>query len=155
MKCKMCRQKPAIMRLHSYGLNLCADCFDTFLLRRVEKGIKSYRMFGPDANLILAVSGGKDSLVLWHVLNRLGYKVDGFYVDLGIGDYSVRSKKLAQDFAKKHGLNLIIESIKNRFYSNGIMEINKITRRKACSVCGTVKRYLFNKVAIASFPKSC
>ena len=34
--------------------------------------------------MLVAVSGGKDSLALWHLLLKLGYDVDGLYIGLGI-----------------------------------------------------------------------
>ncbi|MFN3599097.1 MAG: hypothetical protein ACK4VK_05100 [Aquificaceae bacterium] len=37
-------------------------------------------MFDKKDKVLVAVSGGKDSLALWDALNRLGYKVDGALV---------------------------------------------------------------------------
>jgi hypothetical protein len=41
-------------------------------------------MFTRDDRILMAVSGGKDSLGLWDILTRLGYKADGLYIGLGI-----------------------------------------------------------------------
>ena len=43
--------------------------------------------FGPQERILVAVSGGKDSLGLWDILNRLGYQADGLYLGLGIDEY--------------------------------------------------------------------
>ena len=54
-------------------------------------------MFGPDEKILVAVSGGKDSLSLWDILNRLGYQADGLYLGLGIDEglgYSTESHRL-------------------------------------------------------------
>jgi tRNA(Ile)-lysidine synthase TilS/MesJ len=64
------------------------------------------RMFSRDQRVLVAVSGGKESLALWHVLNRLGYQADGRYIRLGIADYSRRSQEKSEAFAAKHGLTL-------------------------------------------------
>ncbi len=61
-------------------------------------------MFPPEARVLVAVSGGKDSLGLWHLLRALDYEADGLYVGLGIGDYSDTSGNYARDFATAHGL---------------------------------------------------
>ena len=36
--------------------------------------------------MLVAVSGGKDSLALWDVLIELGYQTTGLHLSLGIGD---------------------------------------------------------------------
>ena len=45
-------------------------------------------MLEPDDRVLVAVSGGKDSLAVWDILLELGYQADGLYLGLGIGDYS-------------------------------------------------------------------
>ena len=45
-------------------------------------------MIAPGERVLVAVSGGKDSLALWDLLLDLGYEADGLYLGLGIGDYS-------------------------------------------------------------------
>ena len=44
--------------------------------------------------MLVAVSGGKDSLALWDLLRELGYDADGLYLGLGIGEYSDESGEL-------------------------------------------------------------
>jgi len=51
----------------------------------------------------VAVSGGKDSLALWDILVRLGYKADGLYLGLGIGEYSDESGDYTRAFAARLG----------------------------------------------------
>ena len=41
-----------------------------------------------EERVLVAVSGGKDSLALWDVLVELGYDTTGLYLGLGIGAYS-------------------------------------------------------------------
>ena len=48
--------------------------------------------------VLVAVSGGKDSLAVWDMLIDLGYQADGLYVGLGIGDYSDMSAEYARAF---------------------------------------------------------
>jgi len=147
-RCKICKKNEAILKLESYRLNLCPDCFDDFVLRRTKKGIHDFKMFGPDERILVAVSGGKDSLGLWDVLVRLGYRADGFYIDLGIKDYSAESKRLARAYAEANGLTLHVRSVPDDFGGLGIRDIAWKTRRKPCSVCGTLKRHLMNRLAL-------
>ena len=58
--------------------------------------------------MLVAVSGGKDSLALWDVLIDEGYQTTGLYLDLGIFDYSVESKAKCEAFAAARGVPLLI-----------------------------------------------
>ena len=59
----------------------------------------------PGERVLVAVSGGKDSLAVWDLLVELGYEADGLYIGLGIGDYSDVSGRYARDFAAARGLH--------------------------------------------------
>ncbi len=146
MKCTICK-KPAIIKLRHANLQLCPE----HLVARVEKvvaeTIRKFKMFTPEERILVAVSGGKDSLALWEVLAKLGYRADGVYLDLGIGGYSARSREYSEEFARSRGLTLHVVPVR-RELGAGIDELVKIARGKPCSLCGTVKRYLLNRVAL-------
>ena len=67
--------------------------------RQVEKAIKDFDMLSPTDRVLVAVSGGKDSLAVWDMLVELGYAADGLYIGLGIGDYSEESQRYTEAFA--------------------------------------------------------
>ena len=144
MKCRICGKKP-IIYMPQHRLALCKEDFLSWFERYTERTIKEFRMFTHDDRVLVAISGGKDSLALWHVLRKLGYKADGFYLHLGIGEYSERSKEKVEKFAQKLGAKAIIVDLREELA--GIPELKDITLREACSVCGLVKRYNFNRVA--------
>jgi len=146
LKCIKCRGKAQI-KLPRHNARFCADHFREFFYGQVEKAIKKEKMFSFNDKILVAVSGGKDSLVLWEVLQRLGYHADGLYIDLGISDYSLRSKKLCEDFAYKRSLNLHLLSLPDML-GMGIKGISRKTRRPPCSSCGLIKRYLFNRFSL-------
>jgi uncharacterized protein (TIGR00269 family) len=108
-------------------------------------------MFGKDDRIVVAVSGGKDSLALWDVLLKLGYKADGFYVNLGIGGYSERSYRMVQRFAEvvavPAGAVLHTHTVEQE-EGAGIKELAQLVHRPTCSTCGTIKRYQFNRAAV-------
>ncbi len=87
MKCTVCRETASVeIRRHNSGF--CKTHFLEYFENQVRKAIHDYRMFQPDERILVAVSGGKDSLALWDVLLRLGYRADGLYIGLGIDEYS-------------------------------------------------------------------
>jgi len=107
--------------------------------------IREFRMFTPADRVLVAVSGGKDSLALWYVLRKLGYHADGLYIHLGIGEYSERSRRRVESFAEQTGAELLTVDLREELA--GIPELEKVSARTSCSLCGLVKRYNFNRVA--------
>ena len=138
------------MRQHK--LALCKPHFLDWVYDQTERNINKYNMFSRDARVLVAVSGGKDSLALWDVLKKLGYQTAGVYINLGIhGDdqYSMKSQSIAEKFASDHNLVLHVVNIKSH-YGKTIPEFsenNKRGKSKPCSVCGLIKRHTMNEIA--------
>jgi uncharacterized protein (TIGR00269 family) len=103
-------------------------------------------MFRRDDRVLVAVSGGKDSLALWHALTKLGYRADGMYIRLGIGAYSRRSQEKSEAFAALHGLTLHQVDLEGD-EGFDVPDLRDARARKPCAACGAVKRYHFNKLA--------
>src|SRR5215217_6491454 len=97
--------------------------------------------------VLVAVSGGKDSLALWDLLLELGYQADGLYLSLGIGAYSERSKAVCEEFASERGATLVVHDLAAE-HGYTIPEAAGGTGRSSCGVCGLSKRYVFNKAAL-------
>ncbi|MEE8493200.1 MAG: ATP-binding protein [Nitrospirales bacterium] len=150
MRCKKCSTK-AVIGLPRHNAAFCKPCFTTFVHDQVARAIKSEQMFGREDRILVAVSGGKDSLALWDILLKLGYRADALYVNLGIGDYSRRSYEKAQAFADTvgaaHEARLLLHTVEENAGA-GIRELSDLIHRPTCSTCGTIKRYQFNQAAI-------
>ncbi|WP_457678817.1 TIGR00269 family protein [Thermovibrio sp.] len=153
MLCKICKTKgkreKAVIYLKHHRLALCREHFVEWFERQVEKTVKKFKMFSRKEKILVAVSGGKDSLALWFALNKLGYQTYGFHVSLGIEkwEYSKRSLEICKKFSERTGRPLIVFDLKKEL-GHTIEEIAKgAKRRDVCSVCGTFKRYLMNKLA--------
>jgi hypothetical protein len=151
MKCRSCGQTAAINMRH-HKLALCRDHYLAWIPEQTERFIEKYDMFTRDDRILVAVSGGKDSLALWDVLTRLGYTADGLYIGLGIDGgigYSEESHRLAQAFAEAQGLRLVVVDVAE-VEGASIPEAARLTHRgrdKPCSVCGLTKRHVMNRVA--------
>ena len=105
MKCRRCRE-PAVIDVRRHNAAFCKECFLHHCREQVRKAISEYDMLAPGERVLVAISGGKDSLAAWHVLLELGYQVDGLYLGLGIGDYSDESGVYTRGFASARGLRL-------------------------------------------------
>ncbi|MFO7172562.1 MAG: TIGR00269 family protein [Bacillota bacterium] len=146
MKCIKCRGK-AVVPVKRHNAAFCAEHFFEYFENQVERAIKEHRMFRRGDKILVAVSGGKDSLAVWDVLLRMGYEAHGLYIDLGIGEYSQRSKEKVLKFAEQRGATLRVVSIEEEF-GLGTPEFARKAGRPACSACGLNKRYLFNREAL-------
>jgi len=135
------------MHLRQHNAAFCADHFVTFCRNQVERTIHKFRMFPKDARVLVAVSGGKDSLALWDILHELGYDVDGLVIGLGIGEYSSTSTQHARDFAASRGLDLIEYDLASQ-HGFTVPDAAKSTNRVPCSACGMSKRHIFDSVAV-------
>ena len=145
MKCKRCRRAEAAVDLPSHHAAFCPDCFFLFFRRQVTEGIRKLRLLVPGDRVLVCVSGGKDSLVLWDVLMDEGYETEGLHVDLGIDGYSGRSKEKVLAYGASRGKAPIVVDLAKEGIP--IPEAARCVKMQECSVCGTVKRYFFNRVA--------
>lgn len=151
MKCKTCGAKASVnMRQHK--LALCSEHYLQWLPDQTQRFIEKYSMFSRQERILVAVSGGKDSLSLWDILNRLGYAADGLYIGLGIDGgvgYSAESRGYAQRFADSRGLQLHVVEM-SEAHGHSIPELAQSNRRgqgRPCSVCGLSKRHVLNGAA--------
>ena len=145
MRCIRCRQ-PANVEVRRHRSAFCAGCYPDWFRNQVQRTIDDDRMFTREDRILVAVSGGKDSLALWQALGRLGYQADGVYIRLGIADYSRRSQAKCEAFAEKHTLRLHQVDLEGD-HGFRVPQLRDQRRGKPCAACGTVKRHHFNKVA--------
>ncbi len=152
MNCTKCPTSTrAVIGLPRHNAAFCKACFTEFVHDQVARAIKSQKMFSREDRILVAVSGGKDSLALWHILLTLGYRADALYVNLGIGGYSEESHRKVQRFAETvaapKGATLHVHVVEQEAGA-GIRELSMVIHRPTCSTCGTIKRYQFNRAAI-------
>ncbi len=146
MKCKRCKE-PAVIDVRRHRAAFCKDCFLHHCREQVRRTVDAHRMVAPGERVLVAVSGGKDSLAVWDILLTLGYDADGVYLGLGIGDYSDTSRQHAERYAAQRGAKLHVVDIPDEF-GFGIEGAARATRRVPCSACGLSKRHLLNRAAL-------
>ena len=77
--------------------------------RKVRAYIEKKQLMSPDAKLIVALSGGADSVALLHVLLRLDYKCEAVHCNFHLrGDESLRDEAFVRDMCHKMGVGLTV-----------------------------------------------
>ncbi|NPA86162.1 MAG: hypothetical protein GXO42_02075 [bacterium] len=104
-------------------------------INRIVKQIKNKK-------LLVAVSGGKDSMFLLYKLHEFGFEFSVLHLFLGYGEFSQAQLETVKRACSELGIELHIEDLSWL----RIPEAAKLRGRKVCSVCGVAKRYYFNKV---------
>lgn len=154
MKCRVCSE-PAVAEVTQHNMALCQPCYLEWFPGYTRKTIDKFAMLDPSERVLVAVSGGKDSQVLWRVLVDLGYQADGMVIDLGIGDdgqgaaagegYSAESTDLVRDLAVQLDRPLWVVDLREAI-GRTVPDVRRGSR-PVCSACGVVKRYVMNRVA--------
>src|SRR5918994_3177928 len=145
-KCKVCKA-PAVIDLPRHNAHFCAEHLQQLCRRQMAKAIDDFDMLRPTDRILVAVSGGKDSLAVWDMLVEAGYDADGLYVGLGIGEYSDESRGHVERFAAGRGLQLQVIDLRDDF-GYDVPTAAAATGRVPCSACGLSKRRLFDRAAM-------
>ncbi len=145
MKCSRCKAR-ACVALPSHHAGFCKDCYPLFFTKQVETAIRREKMFTHEERILVALSGGKDSLSLMLELHNLGYDVTGLHIDLGIPDSSWKARKKVQDFCDLQGLKLEVFEMEK--WGLPIPDVKAHVKRPVCAVCGKLKRHHFNRIAV-------
>ncbi len=139
----------------SNGRKLTKKEFIRYFESKVFYTIRKFDLIGKKEKVAVAFSGGKDSIVLLYILNKLckarRQDLIAITIDEGINDYRTKlleqGKKFCSElnvplkifsFKKELGFNLSDAKIKKRIEKLGV---------SYCHVCSVLKRWLLNKTA--------
>ncbi|MBI2670760.1 TIGR00269 family protein [Candidatus Woesearchaeota archaeon] len=147
MACQFCEKKPVITLIS--GRKLCRNDFIKYFEKKVFKTIFKYKLIEDNDRIAVGVSGGKDSLTLLHLLNKLNSRIKNFetfaiLIDEGIKGYRDKTIVNAKKFCKEHNIQLKIYSYKEEF-GKTLDQLTKTTDIIPCAMCGVFRRYLLNK----------
>ncbi len=151
-RCTYC-DRNAIVNIPERKLRLCSEHFVQFFETEVEKTVEQYGMLSRVRRLLVAVSGGKDSIALLYVLRKIAdrkrIELVGVTIDLGIAGYSEYCVEIARRHFEKLGIAYRIVRLEDYgFTIDSARKCERELKRPVCSVCGVVKRYILNKVAV-------
>lgn len=150
MKCGFCgRRETVFVRAYS-GESLCKHCFCRSIEDRVRASIAEHGMFGFDDRILVAVSGGKDSVGLLHVLTRIEKKFPkaslfAVSIDEGIKGYREEALRIAAENCDALGVEYRVLSFEGLFGLTLDKLIKKAIRMSekhfsACTYCGVLRR---------------
>ena len=142
-----CNEKPVIQL--TAGEKLCKQHFTDYFESKVFKTIRQFDLIDKEENLGVALSGGKDSLTVLHILNKLSkqnpkIRINAIAIDEGIHNYRDKTLEKAKEFCNKNNIKLNIFSYKEEFGLT-LDEMLKVLNVKPCTICGIFRRYLLNK----------
>ena len=142
-----CDEKPVI----ALGAKekLCKKHFMEYFEGKVFKTIRQFELLDKSENLGVAISGGKDSLTVLSILNKIALqnpriKLQAIAIDEGIAGYRDKTLETAKKFCDERKIVLDIFSFKEEFGFT-LDEMLKILDVKPCTICGIFRRYLLNK----------
>ena len=145
MNCDKCENIAVYSRKYS-GENLCSECFSDSILRKTAKTISKYNMIKNDELVCVAVSGGKDSLALLHILEKMSknhnFRLQVVTIDEGIPGYRNEALEIVDNFCSKINVNHSVYSYKELFdlTLDEALNLRENEKMSSCSICGTFRR---------------
>ena len=155
--CTVCKSRESFFYRKYSGERLCRKCFTESIEAKVRATITKHHMLKFDDCLAVAVSGGKDSLSLLHILAkmkryRLKTSLVAVTVDEGIKGYRDEALDIAAKNCEELEIPHHVVSFKGLFGLTLDELISKArekgqTELTSCAYCGVLRRRALNVAA--------
>jgi len=150
MRCSFCDEKAVYYRAYS-GKYFCAGCFKKSIEEKVVRTISKYDMLNYGEKILLMVSGGKDSLAMLRILNKItkahASEIIVATIDEGISEYREDALEIVKGVCTELKLPHYIFRFKDLF-GYTIDEVSKMkTGSSTCSICGIFRRRAMDLIA--------
>ena len=149
--CTKCGNPKIVIRRKQSGQVLCEDCFIESIQKKVIKTIKKEKLLEKGDKVLVALSGGKDSVTLLDILDTFRQmniiEICAVTVDEGIVGYRSDGVDIAIRHVKRLGIEHKVVSFKES-YGITLDEIMKNpNHRGSCTYCGVFRRWIINRAA--------
>lgn len=150
--CSKCGATPVIIKRKASGQMLCKECFIESITDKVLKGIRRNKLIEKGDKVAVALSGGKDSVMVLNILHSFYERniIDlvAITIDEGIEGYRKHGVEIAIKNAERLGIKHRIASI-NDYFGKTLDEIMHDESRQhgACTYCGVFRRWIINRIA--------
>ncbi len=153
LKCSSCGRR-AVYHQRASGVFLCDRCLIKSVERRFWRTMSRNKLIEPNEYVAVAVSGGKDSVTLLHLLAKYCGHQDcrlvALSIDEGIEGYRDRSLRIARENAEILGLEHVVVSFRDAFGAS-LDQIAKLAEQEGrlnpCTCCGVLRRSLLNQAS--------
>jgi len=155
--CSACKRRDAFFHRPYSGQRLCKKCFTDSIEAKVRATIAKYDMLSFNDRIAVAVSGGKDSVSLLHILAKMEQarpkaSFTAVTVDEGIRGYRDEALEIAAAECDKLSVAHYVVSFEKLF---GFTLDDLIKRKRksgdckltACAYCGILRRRALNVAA--------
>ncbi|MBM4242007.1 MAG: TIGR00269 family protein [Euryarchaeota archaeon] len=150
-QCDRCGESRVIIERKQSGQILCKECFIQTTREKVLKDIRKYKLIRKGDTVAVALSGGKDSVMVLDILYDLYERniIDllSITIDEGIQGYREHGIKIARNNARKIGIKHEVVSFKDYFDKTLDEIMNDEPQYGACTYCGVFRRWILNRVA--------
>lgn len=151
MQCSKCGNPKVIYKREQSGQLLCKDCFIDSIEKKVIKTVRKEKLLDKGDKVLVALSGGKDSVTTLEILNSFRkmnvIDICAVTVDEGIANYRQDGVDIAKRHAERLGIEHKVVSLKDE-YGISLDEIMQMENHKgSCSYCGVFRRTIINKAA--------
>ncbi len=149
--CTKCGNPKVIINRKQSGQSLCEECFIESIRRKAIKTIKKEKLLEKGDKVLVALSGGKDSVTLLDILDtfrkRNIIEICAVTVDEGIEGYRNEGVEIAIRHAERLGIEHKVVSFKDSFNIT-LDDMMKIpNHRGSCTYCGVFRRWIINRAA--------
>ena len=151
MQCTKCGNPKVIIKKEQSGQMLCKDCFIDSIEKKVIKTVKKEKLLDKGDKVLVALSGGKDSVTVLEILNsfrkRNIIEICAVTVDEGIDNYRQDGVDIAIRHAERLGIEHKVVSLKDQYGITLDEIMQKENHKGSCTYCGVFRRTIINKAA--------
>jgi uncharacterized protein (TIGR00269 family) len=121
---------------------LCDKHFKQDIESKFKRNVKKHKLFSKNDILVVAVSGGKDSLTALYLTRTLfPNDVHALAIDEGISGYRDKTIPYIRKFCEEWNIPLHTHSFSKEFG----FTLDKFHEPNPCSICGVFRRSLINR----------